>query len=214
MHILRLFAFAGAGFILVGTVYSSLRFHGRQAESYSFLNHFISELGEGGVSRSARVFNLGLVLGGLVILPYLIGLGIAFRSLLAWLGIAAGVLAALGVAAVGLFPLNNLTAHTAAAITYFRSGLVMILFLGLAILLQPQGKVLVPKTFNLLSLAAFIAYAIFLVMLARRRPVDQPLNGLDPLKAPDRPRVWPVAVMEWAVFFVSILWMVGVAFFF
>lgn len=210
-HTLRLFGFTGAAFILLGIVIASLRFQGRQAERYSFLNHFISELGEVGVSRSAWVFNLGLILGGLITLPYLIGLGMAFRSLLAWLGVAAGVIAVLGVGAVGVFPLNNLTAHTTAANTYFRSGLVMIFFFGLAILFQPEGKILVPKTINLLSLAALIVYATFLVLLTRVKPVDQPVDVLDPLKTPDRPRVWPLAVMEWAVFFVSILWLIGVA---
>lgn len=212
-HILPLFGLAGGLCILLGIISSSLRFHGRQAERYSFLNHFISELGEMGVSRSAWAFNLGLILGGLIFLPYLIGLGIAFKSLLAWLGVAAGVLAALGVAAVGIFPLNNLSAHTAAAMTYFRSGLAMIFFFGLAILLQPEGKILVPKTINLLSLAALIIYATFLVLLARVKPVDHPVEVLDPPMTPDRPRVWPLAVMEWAVFFVSILWLIGVAFY-
>jgi hypothetical protein len=149
----------------------------------------------------------------LIILPYLIGLGIAFRSPLAWLGVAAGIIAALGVAAVGIFPLNYLTAHTAAAVTYFRSGLVMIFFFGLAILLQPEGKIVVPKTINLLSLAALIFYATFLALLTRVKPVNHPVEILDPLMTPDRPRIWLLAVMEWVVFFVSVLWLIGVAYF-
>jgi len=212
LHILRLFAPAGAACILLGIIVAALRFRGRQAEHYSFLNHFISELGEVGVSRSAWAFNLGLILGGLIMLPFLIELGIAFRSLLAWLGVAAGVLAALGVTAVGIFPLNRLTAHAAAAITYFRSGLAMIFFFGLAIFVQPQGKILVPKSLNLLSLGAFLVYAAFLIRLARAKPVRPPEEELNPLSNPARPHIWLSAVMEWAVFLVSILWVVGIAF--
>lgn len=50
----------------------------------------ISELGEVGVSRAARVFNGGLLAGGLLLLPYTIGLGLAFRCLPGWVGTAAG----------------------------------------------------------------------------------------------------------------------------
>lgn len=212
-HNLRLFGFAGAVCILLGIVYTSLRFQGRQTERYSFLNHYISELGEVGVSQSAWAFNLGLLLGGLIILPYLIGLGIAFRSPWAWLGVAAGIIAALGVAAVGIFPLNYLTAHTTAAVTYFRAGLVMIFFFGLAINFQPYGKIVVPKTINLLSLTALLFYAAFLALLTRVKPVNHTVEILNPLMTPDRPRIWLLAVMEWGVFFVSILWLIGVAYF-
>lgn len=213
VHLLRYFGFAGAVCILLGIVFASLRFRGRHTERFSFLNHFISELGEVDVSRSAWAFNLGLILGGLTILPYLIGLGMAFGSLLAWLGVAAGLVAVLSVAAVGVFPLNKIGAHTIAAVTYFRAGLVMIFFFGLAVLLQPEGKTLIPKMFDLFNLAALIIYATFLLLLARVKPVNHAGEVLDPLRMPDRPWVWPLAVMEWAVFFVSILWLIGVAFF-
>ena len=213
--IFRLFCFSGMGLIVLGIVYSALRYRGKRGEKYSILNHFISELGEVGVTPSAWAFNLSLTLGGLITLPYIVGLGIKFDSLLGWLGMAAGLAATLGVAAVGLFPMNKMDAHIKASLTYFRAGLVMVLFFGLAILFQPAGIKFVPKIANLLSLLAFGVYASFLMMLKPRKPAggNTGTNSLDPAEKPERPRVWLFPLMEWMVFFATLLWLFGMAFF-
>ena len=165
-------------------------YRGKRGERYSLFNHFISELGEVGVSKAARFFNTGLILGGLVLLPYIIGLGMKFGSLLGWLGTAAGIIAVLGVAGVGVFPMNNLKPHVLAAMTYFRAGLVMVLFFGLAILFQPAGKAVIPPAANLLSLLAFLAYGAFLALPRLRKKEQRPAELLDPEQTPERPRVW------------------------
>jgi len=213
--IFRLFCFAGMAVIAGGILYSVLGYRGKQGEKYSLLNHFISELGEVGVTPSARVFNLSLIAGGLLILPYIVGLGIKFGSWLGWLGMLAGLTAALGVIGVGIFPMNKLDGHVKAAQTYFRAGLVMVFLFGLAIIFQPAQHRFVPQTANLLSLVTFGVYAFFLFMLkpppAARDPATA--NSLDPTVVPVRPRVWLFPIMEWMVFFVTLLWLFGMAFF-
>ena len=211
--ILRIFCFAGIGLIVLASFYPALVYRGKRGERYSPLNHFISELGEMGVSRAARVFNIGLFLGGLALLPYVIGLGMKFGSLPGWLGAAAGTIAVLGVAAVGVFPMNNLQPHTIAAMTYFRAGLVMVFFFGLAIVFQPEGKVVIPALANLLSLLAFLAYAAFLVLPSMMKKEQKPMDTLDPDQTPERPRIWAMPTLEWSVFFSSIIWLFGMAFF-
>ncbi len=188
-------------------------YRGKCGEQYSPLNHFISELGEVGVSRAAGVFNSGLLLGGLILIPYILSLGISFGSFLGWLGTAAGIIAVLGVAAVGIFPMNNLKPHAIAAMTYFRAGLMMVLFFGLAIIFQPGSKVSIPQEANLLSLLAFLSYAAFLVVPLFRNKVKKPADLLDPEQVPERPRVWTLAALEWLVFFSTILWLSGMTFF-
>ena len=212
-NILRIFCFAGIGFIVLASFYSALVYRGKRGERYSPLNHFISELGEVGVSGAARVFNGGLFLGGLILLPYVIGLGMKFDSLLGWLGAVAGMIAVLGVAAVGLFPMNKLQPHTLAAMTYFRAGLIMVFFFGLAILFQPAGKAVVPLWANLLSLLAFLAYAAFLFLPRLMKKEQKPMETLDPDQTPERPRIWALPILEWSVFFSSIAWLFGMAFF-
>jgi hypothetical membrane protein len=188
-------------------------YRGKRGERYSLLNHFISELGEVGVSLAAWFFNTGLLLGGLALLPYVILLGISFGSLLGWLGAVAGIVAVLGVAAVGVFPMNNLKFHVIAAMTYFRAGLMMVFLFGLAILFQPNGKTVVPQAAALLSLLAFLAYGAFLTLPRAWKNEQKPADILDPEQVPERPRLWALASLEWLVFFSTIAWLFGMTFF-
>jgi hypothetical membrane protein len=210
---LHITGYAGTGLILLAILCPALVYRGNRGERFSLLNHFISELGEVGVSRAAWLFNSGLFLGGLILLPYLISLGISFGSFLGWLGTAVGIIAVLGVAAVGIFPMNNLKPHTIAALTYFRSGLLMVFFYGLAIIFQPGGSASIPQGANGLSLLAFLAYGAFLVFPMVSKRVKDPEDMLDPEQMPERPRVSPLAALEWLVFFSTILWLLGMTFF-
>jgi hypothetical membrane protein len=210
--ILRIFGFSGAGMILLAVTLPALAYRGRGGERYSLFNHFISELGEVGVSKAAWIFNGGLFLGGLLFLPFVIGLGMALNSPLGWLGCAAGIVAVLGVAAVGLLPMNNLKPHTIAALTYFRSGLVMVFFFGLAILFQSAGKVAVPQVSNVLSLLSFLAYGTFLVYPRAAMKEAETPDPPEPVQVPERPRFFPLAMLEWSVFFSTMAWLLGMAF--
>ncbi len=212
-NILRIFGFAGTGLVILAVFYPAVVYRGKSNERFSLVNHFISELGEVGVSHAAWFFNAGLPLGGLVLLPYIIGLGISFGSFLGWLGTAAGIIAVLGVAGVGIFPINNFNLHAIAAMTYFRAGLVMVFFFGLAILFQASGKIVVPQAANLLSLLAFLAYGVFLTLPRHKDKEDKPADILDPEQTPERPRVDALASLEWLVFLSTIAWLFGMTFF-
>jgi hypothetical membrane protein len=209
----RFFGFLGTGLFILAVSCPALFYRGKRGERYSLLNHFISELGEVGVSKAAWFFNTGLLLGGLILLPYVIGLGRIFGSTLGWLGTAAGIIAVLAVAAVGVFPMNNLKYHIIAAMTYFRAGLVMVLFYGLAILFPSYGKPAIPPSANLLSLLAFMAYAAFLIRPITKKNQPKDANILDPEQVPERPRVWVMAILEWLVFVSTIAWLFGMTFF-
>jgi hypothetical membrane protein len=212
-NILHIFGLIGTGLVSLAVIYPALVYRGKKGERYSLLNHFISELGEVGVSRAAWFFNGGLLLGGLILLPYIISLGMAFGSLLGWLGTAAGIIAVLGVAAVGIFPMNNIKLHSIAAVTYFRAGLVMVFFGGLAILFQKSGKTAVPQAANLLSLLAFLSYGAFLTLPLFKKKEPRPNDMLEPEQERERPRIWAMPALEWLVFFSSIAWLFGMIFF-
>lgn len=209
----KVFGLAGTSLIIAAITISALRYTGQRGERYSLLNHFISELGEVGVSPAAWVFNRGLTAGGLLLVPFMVGLGVAFQSVWGWLGMLAGIVTALGAAAVGLYPMNELSSHGRAAMTYFRGGLVMVIFFALAIFLQP-GRV-VPPAANLLSLAAGASYGSFLLLLSAPRQKntapDGGVDALNPLALPERPRVWTLPLVEWLVFFSTVAWIFGIA---
>jgi hypothetical membrane protein len=213
LQIFPLFGILGTLIIILGIGTSALYYQGKQGERFSLLNHFISELGEVEISRSASLFNLGMILGGLTLVPYMVGLGFRFDSLAGWLGSATGVIAVLAVAAVGIFPVNNLAAHVRAAMTYFRSGLIMVFFFALAILFQGASLHPIPQTANMLSVLAFLPYAAFLFLSGRRYDQNQ-AEALDPQMESVRPRISLLPILEWAVFFTTILWLFGMALFF
>jgi hypothetical protein len=109
--------------------------------------------------------------------------------------------------------MNKLSAHVKAAMTYFRAGLVMVFLFGLAIQFQPAGRSIIPRPANLLSLLAAVAYASFLFLPVFKKSDKKPTDILDPETEPERPRFWLLAILEWAVFFTTIFWLFGMAFF-
>ena len=200
---------AGAASAVLGSLIAGLAYRGRLGERYSPLNHFISELGEEGVSRRAWAFNWGLIVCGLCLLPACVSLGLLLPGVWSKLGLAAGVVTAVSIALVGVFPMNKLTPHIRAAVTYFRFGLVMVLFFTVAIAAQPENPPLLPRLIALVGLPAVASYAYFL--LYSRVSYAAPENPLDTKLQKARPRVWRMAAAEWAIFITTVPWFLAVA---
>lgn len=206
----NLFGVGGSGIVIMAILYSAWIYRGKNQHRFSILNHFISELGEIGISKGALLFNTSLVIGGILLLPFIVHLGLRFHSILGWLGVVGGVVTACGVSAVGIFPMNTLKPHGHAAMAFFRGGLLMVFFFGLAILLQPAGHFVVPRETAILSLVALASFGSFLYLLTRKR--DKPIqDSLDPQVVPEQPRFWTLAFLEWMVFFSTIFWLLGLA---
>jgi hypothetical membrane protein len=204
------FGLAGVGVVCFCSLVTALFYTGSSGEPYSLIDHFISELGEVGVSPLAWLFNLGLVAGGLLFIVFILGLGLSLPGWLAKAGMVAGVGAGLALVGVGLFPMNHLPSHLTAAMTYFRLGLVTIVLFGLAIQLQPKGRVVIDKRANLASLLAATFYASF-VLFSSLIPIPGGTEAVYQALHSNRSKVWPLAVMEWLVFFLTILWFAVVA---
>lgn len=217
MHyeIFRFFGLFGTSLVILSVFLSAIFYRGKLGERFSLLNHFVSELGEVGVSPLAKLFNISFIIGGLTLVPYMVGLGFLLGSVLGWIATAFGIISSFACSAVGIFPMNNLTPHGKAAMTFFRAGLAMILFYGLAILFQPSGRQVISQFANILSLIAFCAYAAFLTLTAVKKPLPQADDNLDPQQVwEDRPRFSLLTILEWAIFFSTILWIFGTAFFY
>jgi len=52
---------------------AAIPYRGHEGEPYSFARHFVSELGEIGVSDGSMLFNVGLILAGFFYIPFMIG---------------------------------------------------------------------------------------------------------------------------------------------
>ncbi len=195
--------------VLIGCIVAAIFYRGRAGKRFSPFNHYISELGEGGVSRLAGVFNASLILCGLCLLPAVIILGLVIPGVWSKLGMITGIAASISVALVGVFPVNRLAKHLKAAINYFRMALLMILFFTLGIALPAVHP---PAAHPLYSLAGFPAILTSSLFLTYPRVTENlAQNSRD---NPDlvRPRIWAPAVAEWAIFLTTLGWFLLIAF--
>ncbi len=191
----RIGGLLGPILLLAGVLLPAIAYTGRAGEPYSPLNHFISELGEVGVSSLAWLFNGSLVASGFLMAVYLLFLGRHLGTRLGWAAGLAGAIAGLGVSAVGLLPMNDLKPHLRAAFTFFDGGLVTVALFSAAVLRDPRKRLarwlLVPAA------AAGLAFASFLAWPWLAGAPD--LRMLDPASGVPRLDVWGIAVAEWAL---------------
>jgi len=172
------------------SVITELVYQGTQGELYSPLNHFISELGQRGVSKFAPLFNIGLMIGGVLFALFMLGLGVIT-------GIACGL--------VGVVPMNNMHIHVPVAMTFFRGGLITILFFTLIFFFDKQKKIskwmVIPGGITVLAFAAFLTIPKLLGYA----------TGTS-LSVPDvRPAFWLNPFLEWLVFVTVICWIISLS---
>jgi len=200
------FGLAGSLVVIAAVIISGLVYRGPRGERYSPLNHFISELGQVGISRGAAVFNYSLIIAGILLLPYLVGLALVLRNAWAIPAAIAGVWATLSCALIGVFPMNNIKAHIKAAVSYFRAGLVTMILYSISIFTQPAGGEVIPKGMIWIGVVASLVYAIFLKYPHRAAKQETDMDVLDTSTLVKRPRVWVAAVLEWSVLVSTMLW--------
>ncbi|TFG33219.1 DUF998 domain-containing protein [Candidatus Thorarchaeota archaeon] len=178
----------GLVFILVPQLF----YTGTLGEPFSMFNHYVSELGELGVSEFAMMFNIGLMLAGIFFIPFMFGLGLYLENILGKIAAVIGAFSSLSIYLVGIYPMNNATMHGITAISFFLSGLVMTVLWALAILMQRNVKI--PKIF---SLGGFINTAIFALFLYG------PWESLGAIRPVFSMRV----TLEWAIYFAIVSYM-------
>ena len=206
-------AITGTALILTGVVISMIPYRDRNGARYSLLNHFISELGEKGISKAAWGINTGMTIGGWLFVPLMLSLGSRLSSVPGWIGTAFGVVACVSASMVGVFSMDRLTSHRRAAMTFFHSGLWTIVFYTIAIFAQPATDRVIPLGLNIAGLLAIASFSMFLVLIYSKPRKSESQNYiLDPNALPDRPRIWRTAILEWCIFFTIQAWFVAAAF--
>ena len=202
---LALLGLASVGVILAGMVISAIPYRGYEGEAYSPLNHFVSELGEIAASRLAWAFNLGVVLGGIGLGTFLLLLTDRltghFRTALAAAGVVAGVSGAL----VGVFPMDYVGTHRLVSVVFFLTGWIVAGLFSAWLLATPRAGfprwLLIPGAATVAISWAFIAvYSTYIGTDAAGRIVDRP----DPF--------WSIAYLEWGSLLSLLAWFAFVSF--
>ncbi|HEY3336466.1 MAG TPA: DUF998 domain-containing protein [Candidatus Limnocylindrales bacterium] len=201
-RVARAAALTGALALTVGSVVAALAYGGAASEPYSPLNHWVSELGELGVSSFGWAFNLGLIAGGLGFVVLMAGLAIDATDRLRWVYGPIGVVAGLAGALVGVFPMNNREVHGLVALTFFNLGWIAVATASVPVAVGHDRRF--PRV---LAGAGAVAVVAFLAFLYEVR-VD-PVVVDSALGAPvARPAFWLSPALEWAVIVAIIGWTV------
>jgi hypothetical membrane protein len=199
----------GSAIILLGSLATAMLYHGKKGGSYSILNHYISRLGEVGVSRLAPVFNTSLFVGGLVLLIFVLGLGLYVHTKLGYVASAFGIFSCISCSLVGIFPMNNPSIHDVVAYSFFYNGLVGITLFTLVILFDKRNKIskwlLIP---GIITVASFASYLIIPYVI--RSTHGHALHAHRLVRS--HIRLNPI--LEWSVFFTVIAWFVLMSIYF
>lgn len=188
--------------LVVGTLASSLSFQGRAGETYSPLNHFVSELGQGGVSSLAFVFNATLVLSGLSLALFLLGLGSFLNNSTGRIAGIMGALSGLSCSSLGFLTMDHLFPHIAAGDFFFFCGFVSIALFTAAIALDKKRRL--PLWLILPGTGAAGGFLAFLLLLAAIHL--PPEEALVPGGGP-RPTVWTLPAVEWGLYAAILVWL-------
>lgn len=191
----------GSLVLMIAAVIAALAYSGTAGEAYSPLNHWVSELGERGVSALAPVFNVGLIVGGVSLAVFMTALGLFRRSRWAWLYVPIGIAAGVSGAFVGAFPMNEIAIHRIAALGFFNLGWIAVGLASLDIWRTPD-----PRFPRWLPALGALTVVIFVVFLSLYIP-----SLSDPADAA-RPAFALVVVLEWLVLVGIIAWVLVASF--
>ncbi|MHA1906315.1 MAG: DUF998 domain-containing protein [Candidatus Thorarchaeota archaeon] len=168
---------------------------GTEGESFSIFTHYVSQLGWIGVSEFAWMFNIGMIVTGLIFVPFMIGLGLYLENIVSKIAGIVGVYTSVSIFFVGVFPMNY-PEHGPAAMSFFLSGLVMSILWTLAILLP--GQTIVPKALSIGGFVNIFFFAAFLYWPYEQVPLLSPPLSLVP-------------TFEWGIYFAIVAYLMILA---
>ena len=193
--------FIGSAFFVIASIVAGSFYLGTQNEAFSPLNHWVSELGEVGVSRLALVFNVGLFVGGLALALFFFALGRMRHSRLANIYVLVGVIAGVSGALVGVFPMNNRSIHIIFAMGFFVLGWVAVGLASYDIWHRPE-----PRFSRWLPALGALTVTVFLLFLSVYIPYLYTGTG------DDRPDLSVATVLEWLVLIGIMGWVLVTSF--
>jgi hypothetical membrane protein len=179
----------GASVIGLGSVVTAVVYRGADGEPYSPLNHFVSELGELAQSERAGIFNVSLIVGGVCFAVFMSGLAASRPGRLRLAAGGVGVVAGIGGSFVGVFPMDYLTQHSAAAMTFFNLGWIAVGLASLDFVLRPDPRF--PRWLAIVGAATVAAFIGFL------RELGASTESGRLASAEARPQVWALTTLEW-----------------
>ena len=193
-------AVVGSISIALASLVAAVAYSGVDGEAFRPTTHWVSELGEMGVSQLAPVFNVGLVIGGLGFAVFMAGLALTGRGAprLGYgpIGVAAGIAGAL----VGIFPMNERGTHGLVAALFFNLGWIAVALASIPIATARDARF--PRWIALVGAVTVVAFVAFLVAIR----VDPLVVGASATTPATRPSFWITPALEWVVIGAIVGW--------
>jgi hypothetical protein len=207
-----LYAVASSGigvFFLVtlGAVTTAHYYQGRTLEPYSFLNHFISELGNKDYSNQAYYFNDAMKLAGPLILAFMLGVSNLLTHRLRYALKLLGILTSILCTLLGFFSSDQFDIHIRVALCLFSAMLLSAMVFSAAVLCEGSQSFF-PRWVGRLGIGPIICIIVFLAIEATHRQDFK--NGHLHHLLYNRPTIWVLPLSEWTVFFSLIVWMLAI----
>ena len=193
----------GGGVVAIGAMATAVAYRGADAERFSPLNHFVSELGELAESELAGLFNLSLIIGGVCFAVFMSGLAASRPGLLGLLAGVVGVIAGIGGAFAGVFPMDHGVAHGLAASMFFNLGWIAVALASLDLVLRRDPRL--SRAHAILGLVTVVAFIAFI------REVANTSAGGQFVVPEARPDIWAVAALEWLTIVGIISWVLSIS---
>jgi hypothetical membrane protein len=191
----------GSGAIVIASIVTAIAYTGSAGESYSPFNHFVSELGETADSELATLFNIGLIVAGLCLVAFMIGLRPRLNGRWGWAVMVLGVIAGVFGALVGVFPMGQ-SVHTPVAGVFFLTLMLSVLVFSIAMLADQVPSL--PRWLLWPGGVAVVGSLLFLILVAT--------GGLDVPSPGDRPAFLLVTFVEWVALLSTIAWVACTSF--
>lgn len=181
-------------------------YRGRDGRPYSPVNHWISELGEEGVSRLAPLFNAAVFIGGVSLATFMASLAAVRRGPLARAYGFAGLVGGVAGALVGVFPINRVAPHGITSGVFFNLSVAAIALASVDFATRPDERFgRAQAGIGALSTLAFVGFAVTTAAAIRAMG----LEALDPPE--DRDDVSWMTTLEWATLLGIMAWVVATA---
>jgi hypothetical membrane protein len=190
---------ASVAVILFGALAAGIPYRGYAGESYSPLNHFVSELGEIAASRFAWAFNLGVVVGGAGLGCVLLTVARGMRGRIQRVFVLLSAVAGMAGALCGLFPMDYQATHRLVSFAFFLTAwLVAGTFTIWLLKDQPATH---PRWLAIPGAVVALVFVTFIIDYSTYHPADPNAHILV------RPDVWTVPLLEWASLLSILAWL-------
>jgi len=195
--------FVAFSVITFGAILSAWYYSGRTGESYSFFNHFISELGNKKYSGHAFFFNDAMMIAGIPVILFMTGIYVLLTSRVRHAFLLTGILAGILCTLLGYYSSDRFDIHIKVAMGQFNTMLLSSMLFSIAVLRERDSGYF-PRWLGYAGVLPILCIISFLA-IEYTHQADF-INGHIHQLLYQRPDFWPLPFMEWLVFFSLVTW--------